>query len=233
MIRIFKTFLLLVALPDVSALLLLSDLKTPCLLIDVAFLQKQHAAASQPFSLPLLRTDNYTLFPALTQPSEIYSTGTEFLSQKDASLPGICYLHTSVVEESSQREETSDARSLARLDLPPTSSYKAHLVLGLNNHHVISYYWARSAGVGSSMEAPGVELVANQLQWLSDDLKECNSNDGKRSEWVAFLRPNDTVQLLPDEDWRVWRELPIWGVSSRGRPLGSEPAVVCKWSRLD
>ena len=227
---VVKSSLLLLASINASALLL-SDLKTPCLLIDVGFLQKEHASTSQPFPLPQWHTERFDLVPTLTQSSELYSEGTDFLSDAIVLTPGICYLHTSVVESPS-REERSDARSLVRLDLPPESSYKAHLVLGLNNHHVISYYWARSAGAGSSMEAPGVQLVANQLQWLSDDLKECNSNDGKRSEWVAFLRLNDTVQLLPDEDWRSW-QLPIWGVSSRGRPLGSEPAVICKWSRLN
>lgn len=227
--RIVRSSLILTALTDASALLL-SDLPTPCLIIDVGFLQKQHASASQPFPLPQLRTGSHPLAPTLTQSSELYSQGSVFLSEKDSLTPGICYLHTSVVEP--PKRGKTDARSLVQLDLPPASSYKAHLVLGLNNHHVISYYWARSVGAGSSMEAPGVQLVANQLQWSSEDLKECNSNDGKRSEWVAFLRPKDTVQLLPEEDWRSW-QLPIWGVSSRGRPLGSEPAVICTWSKLD
>lgn len=220
--------LILIALTDASALLL-SDLTTPCLLIDVGFLEKQHASASKAFPLPLLRMETCSLVPKLLQPSEIYIQGTEFLSKKDASMPGTCYLHTSVVIP---KEETIDTQSLVQLDLPPDLNYKAHLVLGLNNHHVISYYWARSAGAGSSAEAPGVQLVANQLQWSSNDFKDCNSNDGKRSEWVAFLRPKDSVQLVPDEDWQSW-QLPVWGVSSRGRPLGSEPAVVCEWRSLD
>jgi hypothetical protein len=224
---IVKPFLITITLIDTSALLL-SDLTTPCLLIDVGFLQKQHASAIEPFPLPLLRVDSCSLVPRVLQSPELYTEGTETLAKNDALTPGVCYLHTSVME--STNEEMND--TLAELDLPATSSYKAHLVLGLNNHHVISYYWARSAGTGSSMEAPGIEFVSNNLRWLSDDWKECNSNDGKRSEWVAFLRPKDTVQLLPDEDWRSW-QLPIWGVSSRARPLGSEPAVICAWNRID
>ena len=126
----------------------------------------------------------------------------------------------------------------------------AHLVLGLNNHHVGSYYWARSAGMGSSMEAPGISFES-----LSDDDErgiirwekgggplECNSNDGKRSEWVNFLRIGDNVQLLPlCEEGAMMAFLQkfgyedetcgsrIYGISSKGRPLGSEPMVICRW----
>jgi hypothetical protein len=223
-----RPFLISIPFIDVSALLI-SDLATPCLLIDVGFLQKQQASEIEPFPLPRLQVGSYSLDPKVLQCSDRYTEGTEFLAKHDALTPGVCYLHTSVVVPTN--EEISDTRNLAELDLPANSSCKAHLVLGLNNHHVISYYWARSAGAGSSMEAPGIELVSNKLRWLSDDWKECNSNDGKRSEWVAFLRPKDTVQLLPDEDWRSW-ELPVWGVSSRGRPLGSEPAVICEWNTI-
>ena len=79
------------------------------------------------------------------------------------------------------------------------------------------------------------------LRWENDAGPTlCNSNDGKRSEWVNFLRKGDTVQLLPhfDQDSIMafihdfeQNDLPtrIFGVSSEGRPLGSEPVVVCKW----
>lgn len=77
------------------------------------------------------------------------------------------------------------------------------LVLGLNNHHVISYYWARSAGSGSSMIAPGIRYNdINQCLYFAndDDDQNCNNsqtNDGKRSEWVQFLQINDTIQCMP------------------------------------
>lgn len=229
MISRLSIFLLL-GFSYTSGLLLLSDLTSPCLLIDIGFLEKQHVSPIKPFPLPLLRCNDGLLHPKLLCPTESFVEGTEILSEKDALTTGICYLHTSVVEPK-EATTNKNTRFLVQLDLPSDSQYKAHLVLGQNNHHVISYYWARSAGAGSAAEAPGVELIANQLQWSSDDLKECNSNDGKRSEWVAFLRPNDTVQLLPDEDWQSWN-FPIWGVSTRGRPLGSEPAVICQWSSM-
>lgn len=66
----------------------------------------------------------------------------------------------------------------------------------------------------------------------------CNSNDGKRSEWCNFLRPGDTVQLVPtgvstDGEIALMTFLEkfgcIFGVSSEDRPMGSEPKVVCRW----
>lgn len=66
-----------------------------------------------------------------------------------------------------------------------------------------------------------------------------NSNNGKRSEWCNFLRPADTVQLVPmgstGEDALVKflkfmdRDGCVFGVSSEKRPMGSEPEVVCVW----
>lgn len=78
------------------------------------------------------------------------------------------------------------------------------------------------------------------LQWEDEDGPvACNSNDGKRSEWVNFLGVGDTVQLVPmgcsGEDSLITfldRYGCIYGISSEGRPMGSEPAVVCEWRRL-
>lgn len=138
---------------------------------------------------------------------------------------GSCYVHSRVVR--SRDPSQLDSPFLAELDL--TGSINAQLVLGLNNHHVISYYWARSAGAGAAMEAPGVILKGNRLEWQGS-IQECSSNDGKRSEWVNFLRAGDQVQLLPRDTHKAIRDLRwIFGVSTEWRPLGSEPAAVCEW----
>ncbi|KAL7539845.1 hypothetical protein ACHAWF_007418 [Thalassiosira exigua] len=152
---------------------------------------------------------------------------------------------------------------LAEIDLDPAlCGGGAKLVLGLNNHHVGGYYWARSAGAGSSMEAPGVRFVGGVrasghastdserglLRWLDERGPEaCNSNDGKRSEWANFLRRGDQVQLVPDDGQDSLRQfvvhfgerseaergdedsMRVYGVSARGRPMGSKPEVVCEW----
>ncbi len=197
--------------------------------------------------------------------------------------PSVGYIHSTVIRA---REDAVEGRDdpistfLAEIDLDPSlCSNSATLVLGLNNHHVGSYYWARSAGAGSSMEAPGVWFGDGSrncnsygsgnkvkssnsrrgiLRWLDDDGPTlCNSNDGKRSEWVNFLREGDTVQLVPADGQdavmsfvekycgemidRIFHlenvincgnkssSNRIFGISSEGRPMGSEPAVVCEW----
>jgi hypothetical protein len=162
----------------------------------------------------------------------------------------ICYgyVHCSVT----QSFIDTGCIDLVELDLPSRfmgdiECAELQLVLGVNNHHVGSYYWARSAGSGAAMEAPGIVLshsgsggasmsASDQttvLQWQSPCLADCNSNDGKRSEWVRFLRPGDQVQLRPltSRATRVLLEnLPLYGISLASRPLGSEPVVVCEYS---
>lgn len=139
---------------------------------------------------------------------------------------------------------------------PDSDSAAATLCLGLNNHHVGGYYWARSAGSGASMEAPGVyygetdffrdDMFDNKgiLQWNTEGgATTSNSNDGKRSEWVNFLRVGDTVQLVPSSPQDSLLEfvkkfdfygeggkcVRVYGINFEGRPMGSEPVVVCEW----
>jgi hypothetical protein len=90
------------------------------------------------------------------------------------------------------------------------------------------------------MEAPGVIAVQDattssvQLRWASQEgYTACNSNDGKRSEWVRFLKENDQVQLRPHNfesmvRLKTFQEY-IYGVTMLGRPMGCEPVVVCQW----
>lgn len=87
------------------------------------------------------------------------------------------------------------------------------------------------------MEAPGVRCTDDGiLCWESPGgPQECNSNDGKRSEWVNFLRSGDNVQLLPSDPEDaiiqfIKKRGRVFGVSSTGRPMGSEPQVVCEWT---
>lgn len=86
-----------------------------------------------------------------------------------------------------------------------------------------------------------VDKDRGTLRWEDEGgPMECNSNDGKRSEWVNFLRVGDTVQLVPmgtsgeDSLLAFLKKFGcVYGVSSEGRPLGSEPAVVCEWRCAD
>jgi hypothetical protein len=195
--------------------------------------------------------------------------------------PSVGYIHTSVVRAREDVIPGVDPVStfLAEVDVGcDLCGGGARLVLGLNNHHVGSYYWARSAGAGSSMEAPGISFCGSAggtttvpsrgiLRWVNEEGPEaCNSNDGKRSEWVNFLRTGDTVQFVPmdgqdsilrfskrfgistiestesdtdmvysapmkDDDHATWgRSIRVFGISSQGRPMGSEPEVICEWT---
>ena len=198
--------------------------------------------------------------------------------------PSVGYIHASVVrarEDVIPGVDEPVSTFLAEVDVgcdlcggdeqDNNSGGGARLVLGLNNHHVGSYYWARSAGAGSSMEAPGISFCSSAggtttvrsrgiLRWVNEEGPEaCNSNDGKRSEWVNFLRTGDTVQFVPmdgqdsilrfskrfgistvestesdtDMDYSArsrGRSIRVFGISSQGRPMGSEPEVICEWT---
>lgn len=166
-----------------------------------------------------------------------------FLAEVDLS-ESLCFFPKNINNNIDQQKEEEKNQSGTYMPGEP----KAHLVLGLNNHHVGSYYWARSVGMGASMEAPGISFEASKinddkgiLRWDAEGGPfVCNSNDGKRSEWVNFLRVGDNVQLLPHfEEESIMAFIQkysadktssrIYGVSSKGRPLGSEPMVICKW----
>jgi hypothetical protein len=220
----FLVFLLVCTLPG-ECFQLLSDVPTPAFILDVQFLQFQ--LGSKTAAIPSLILDNQLLVPIETTANcshSFDSAALPFDALQRAIPPGLFYLHSKVIQSRS-------GDHLAVLDLPPKTH--AHLVLGLNNHHVGSYYWARSTGAGAAMEAPGVILThESALQWNSlQGFPECNSNDGKRSEWVGFLKVNDQVQLLPHNpvDALTLYTDRVYGVSNQGRPLGSEPMVVCKW----
>eukprot|EP00520_Triparma_pacifica_P019614 CAMPEP_0118642678 /NCGR_PEP_ID=MMETSP0785-20121206/5961_1 /TAXON_ID=91992 /ORGANISM="Bolidomonas pacifica, Strain CCMP 1866" /LENGTH=131 /DNA_ID=CAMNT_0006534241 /DNA_START=302 /DNA_END=693 /DNA_ORIENTATION=- len=103
-------------------------------------------------------------------------------------MEGVLYIHAMVTR-------TYDKPQLPDLNfrMGDKGGDDIFLALGLNNHYVGGYYWARSGlGIGSAAEAPGVVVdVSNgKLMW-----GELNSNDGKRSEWVEFLKEGDQVQL--------------------------------------
>ena len=255
---------------QVNALVLLSDLPTPSFVLDVRAMRKRHdiSPSSELPSLSLPKHD-MTLFPfhsvtdePLLPGAEDGTTGAATIDRAtsasgDDAIPldltdrtdqaALAYFHTSVVKSKSDVEGSSVGKGgrpfLAELDLPPSlcGSDGARLVLGLNNHHVGSYYWARSAGAGSSMDAIGVAFVDDGndngvLCWEDDNgPMACNYNDGKRSEWCNFLRPGDTVQLVPmgstgeDALVKFLDDGCVFGVSSENRPMGSEPEVVCVW----
>ena len=256
------TALLLCLVPKYKAdALLLSDLPTPSFVLDVRALRKRHGIPSS--TVPSLRLPGHDVVLRPCGPE----TESEFDEQHVATAhddtstltldltdkvdeAALAYFHASVVtSRGAADDENCRAETfLAKLDLPPSfcGSDGARLVLGLANHHVGSYYWARSAGAGSSMDAIGVKFTDDGtgsdkgiLCWEDEGgFIASNSNDGKRSEWCNFLRPGDTVQLVPtgvsadgEEALMTFLERfgHVYGVSAEGRPMGSEPKVVYRW----
>ena len=251
---------------DAMIPMLVNDLKTPSFLIDVDILTK--VCRSDHVALYLPKYD-VTLYPQLMDNKKQNEDHND-ITVYDISLfedhmknhhHALGYCHTSVTQDR-KYYEAFNSITLAEVDLLPSlcvapwdeftlQNYDATLVLGINNHHVGSYYWARSTGIGASMEAPGVVFDCQDhksthkrgiLRWGEEEgPTKCNSNDGKRSEWVNFLRIGDQVQLIPkcNQDSimsflnyydRIGLDSQIYGFTSRNRPLGSEPVVQYRYT---
>lgn len=182
--------------------LLLCDLPTPALVVD----------------LTLLRQRRVALGPLLGEGASAPDV--------ESSLRDALYLHSSVLPAA----ERPSPRHLARLDVRRDAiDDGCFLGLGLNNHLTGGYYWGRCSGPGAAMPAPGVGIDAAADVWLT---RESNSNDGKRSEWAEFLRAGDQVQLVPGSACRALAAgTALIGVRRDGVPPGAEPRVEALWSR--
>lgn len=257
----FASFSALAMIP-----MLVNDLRTPSFLIDLDILSK--CCGSDHVALYLPKYD-VTLHPQIMQNVKenkgnediaVYDVST-FENHRKVHHHALGYCHTSVTRDRVEFE-AQNSMILAEVDLLPSlcvapgneyifQNNGATLVLGINNHHVGSYYWARSTGIGASMEAPGILFDCPNLKdrnkqgilrWEEEGgPTKCNSNDGKRSEWVNFLRVGDQVQLIPmcNQDSimsyikyyeSIGIDPQIYGFTARDRPLGSEPLVKCRYT---
>ena len=234
-----------------SPLALLSDMPTPSFILDMDALRAQQTedgrSSSSSFTSPTIRcrSKSILLVPDDFDEGQGKTSATIDYPPPQNGVP-VAYLHSTVIrgrDDSAIADEGSSY--LAEIDLSPTlCNGEAQLVLGLNNHHVGGYYWARSAGGGASMDAPGTLFGSSNdptnengiVRWTKEDAWSSNSNDGKRSEWINFVRTDDTVQLVPKDGpetllnfirYSSQSNPRVFGISSKGRPLGSEPAVVC------
>ncbi len=213
---------------------LLSDLPTPSLLLELSM--AENAAGEVGLDAAVMRS-----------------------SDPGISFEGSLFVHTKVTDTSERdtitRIQGSGKSSLiCTVDTPPDMiPGGAFLGIGLANHHVGGYYWARGMGIGASLPAHGIDFGTSssvpggshgQLFWRRRgpgmDAKETteessNSNDGKRSEWADFLSVGDTVQLVPNNAKEVLTNSPfrlLLGVRRIGRPMGADPIVERIWQRL-
>jgi hypothetical protein len=133
----------------------------------------------------------------------------------------------------------TDSGAVVKPNQQQQDSY--YLGIGLANHHVGGYYWARGMGIGASLPAHGISVRRRtdittstsgevehrgrgELYWKKRGAgtnayetteESSNSNDGKRSEWADFLQVGDAVQLVPTNATNI-----LWPP----RPLSSLPS---------
>jgi hypothetical protein len=176
---------------------------------------------------------------------------------------GAFFIHTSVTSTAKrdavvEQQGSGKSLSVCDVDTPFDSVHPAgaYLGLGLANHHVGGYYWARSMGIGASLPAHGIFFGPSDNHPLHGELywrkrgpgdpaetteESSNSNDGKRSEWADFLRIGETVQLVPMDPLSILvgnqtcasgnRFDMLLGLRRAGRPLGADPIVESTWKR--
>ncbi len=205
---------------------LLSDLPTPTLLIELSLAES--ALNNTSMSLDdCLRT--------------LGGETNNHIANDMTALDGSIFVHTQIMDTSirdriSQDKGSGKSPVIGSVDALSQEHVPggAFLGIGLSNHHVGGYYWARGMGIGASLEAHGVafreasrssesDSFGGELFWKKRDAdstvtdgsgvlrgattdESSNSNDGKRSEWADFLVRGDTVQLVPYNATTVLRE---------------------------
>jgi hypothetical protein len=221
---------------------LLSDLPTPSLLLELSLAEGALGDS---------------LDEILSHPQQQLEEDGSFL------LDGSLFIHTQVTDTSlrdaiTQEEGSGKSHVICQVDAASPGeqllSGGAYLGIGLANHHVGGYYWARGMGIGASLPAHGIAFRAStstnnaggELYWkkrgpgsnaMETTDESSNSNDGKRSEWADFLSVGDTVQLVPHNAMEVLNpDSPfstLLGVRRIGRPLGADPIVEKIWIRTE
>ena len=210
---------------------LLSDLPSPSVLIELDLLERFLAEQE----IVMDNNSNNVCDDFLRDPSQYLTKESIHQNSTLQELGGSVYVHTSVISTQDRDEYVQEHGGsgkhliICQVDATPQLLHGAggaYLGLGLANHHVGGYYWARSMGIGASLPAHGItfgvnprlgdstrmedredaELQGGYLYWKTRgpgaDAKaptseSSNSNDGKRSEWADFLKVGDTVQLVP------------------------------------
>lgn len=205
---------------------LLSDLPTPILLLELSLAE---GAGNEGATL-----------------DDIFEDPTNF--PPSSTLDGALFVHTQVISTTKRDSVTQQQGSGKSFDICEVDISEipggAYLGIGLANHHVGGYYWARGMGMGASLPAHGISFEQGRLYWkkrgpgdasLTTE-ENSNSNDGKRSEWADFLAVSDTVQLVPNSVDQVLKSesfSSVLGVRRIGRPLGADPIVEKVWIRSD
>ncbi|CAB9502256.1 expressed unknown protein [Seminavis robusta] len=231
---------------------LLSYLPTPSFIVELSLMEKW---------IQEQRLDCTTMDEFFQDPSS--SILQQTTTNQDLADSGAFFVHTTVTctdkrDAVVQQEGSGKSLSVCNVDtsVESVSPKGAYLGLGLANHHVGGYYWARSMGIGASLPAHGIYFgppsanddnpLHGELTWkkrgpgdpAETTEESSNSNDGKRSEWADFLKVGDTVQLVPFDPLSILMEAStscsfnvLLGLRRAGRPLGADPIVEKMWTR--
>jgi hypothetical protein len=208
---------------------LLGYLPTPSLLVELSLLEKclaQTQTQPQQQQQEAEKEGDKQLLHVVSLDDFFQAPGKWTNSNRMETLAesGAFFVHTTVQSTETrdavvQQEGSGKSLSICTVDTPVAMVEPggAYLGLGLANHHVVGYYWARSMGIGASLPAHGIYFGPSssdsssgggELYWKkrgpgvdpSETTEEAsNSNDGKRSEWADYLQVGDTVQLVPND----------------------------------
>ena len=227
-----STMLILAALGLVTPPIVsraLGEVATPALVVDADALARRGIALEQLGEMLKLRRD-----------APLQSAADDRDRDLNAMLDGALYVHARVVRRAPRttRYHRDTTYPLCTLDLAYAEHITrgAYLCCGLNNHYDACYYWARSAGGGARLSAPGIAL-----QQAPDGSVEVvrvgerdhpageQTNDGKRSEWCEFLNAGDEVDIVPADTLATLAAFDdssgMVCITRRTRPPGAEPTV--------
>jgi len=136
---------------------LLSDLSTPTLLIELSL--AENALANISMSLDDVLRNQGTAANNMNDNDD----AVLFDGNSMAALDGSIFVHTRITDTSFRDRINGDMGSgkspvIGRVDVCSRQHVPggAFLGIGLSNHHVGGYYWARGMGIGASLEAHGV-----------------------------------------------------------------------------
>jgi hypothetical protein len=160
---------------------LLSDLPTPTLLIELSLAE----SALRKHQSSLSDSNN-----SMSLNNFLYQRNSTCATILDKCLDGTLFVHTTVIDTSdrdkSNRECGGSGKSLSigrvdsTVDMIPGGAY---LGIGLANHHVGGYYWARGMGMGASLPAHGIAFRSPRVPETTQNNLQGNCLHGGEIYW--------------------------------------------------
>uniref|UniRef100_A0A7S4AK37 Uncharacterized protein n=1 Tax=Pseudo-nitzschia australis TaxID=44445 RepID=A0A7S4AK37_9STRA len=222
---------------------LLSDLPTPTLLIELSLAENalKNTNMSLDDALSILSSEH---FPEILKPASSSSNNNNDEVEKtlcELLLDGSIFMHTQVTDTSIRDRINRDYGSgkssvIGRVDACPKQhvSGGAYLGIGLSNHHVGGYYWARGMGIGASLEAHGVAFRGVQGSISEKRVEESDHNNSSSSNFSEEENSAISTTAGGELYWKRRSLDPAKGDSSGGGS-GSDTAsaALCRGNTTD